>query len=46
LAYSYVSLSRNVISFYVVSQFAIPEVAYGELKTRNHNLTLSFTGYF
>lgn len=46
LAYSYSSLGRNEIGFFYVSPFLPPVASYGELKTRNHNLTMSFTGYF
>jgi len=46
VAYSYTSLNRNVLSAFFVSQYLLPVVSYGELKTRNHNLSLTFTGYF
>jgi len=46
VAYSYTALNRNVLTPFFVSQYFPPALSYGELKTRNHNLSLTFTGYF
>jgi hypothetical protein len=46
VAYSYTSLNRNVLTPFFVSQFIPPALSYGELRTRNHNLSATFTGYF
>lgn len=46
VAYSFTSLNRKVLSAFFVSRYFPPVISYGELKTRNHNLSMTFTGYF
>ena len=45
VAYSYTALSRKEPTVVFGQQFN-GLITYGELKTKNHNLSMTFTGYF